>query len=135
MREQLLRLPKSRPDKRIEIDDAPDDPEATSTRLLGAMVRHAMIDDMTGIALGCDVTKGEAYYRGFGPKSRVERQWWDLTPPPVELYPHLLQRVVALTKFQRGLPLTGILTTKLGRSRVRLRVELPELTRIELHWD
>lgn len=134
MPKQMLKLPRMKPGKEMDIDDDPDSPEKPCEKLLGALVLQALHDDMTSLSMGVDANGDKLFLRVFGPKHLAEPQWWELTPPPLELYPLLLQRVIALTKVQRGLPFKGSLTTKGRGVCMVLRVELPEITRFELNW-
>ena len=130
---RMLKLPSSRR-MEVVIDEEPDHPERAAERLLGAILAQAMHDEMTRVALNVDNTGPAVVMRYGRPGSDGQAQWWEMTPPPAMMYPHLLQIVFIMTTFEPGLPLRGLLRTA-GKERKAVRVSIGPGPGLEFAWD
>lgn len=103
-------------------------------KLLGAVLTQAITDGMLSVSIGADAQRGEAWLRYFGPAGAAQPQWWEMTPPPLDLYPHIVQAVIARSEFEDGVPLRGILRARFRRSQIDVQVALEQPYELLLCW-
>ena len=104
-------------------------------RLLSGIVSQARCDGMTAVALSVDPEQGTTSMRYFGPANTEAPQWWEMVPPPVEMYPAMLQCVMMLGCLEHTFPIRGLIPAELRRQMIQIRFELPTLYELKLRWD
>ena len=122
----------------LEIDmglDSPGSLQLEKTRkLLGAIVSQARLDGMSALRIQVASEHNEVSMSYFGPASDGSVMWWQMTAPPVEVYPSIIQCVMALAELEPGLPLRGRVRAKLKRKPFEVLLEVPALAEVILKW-
>ena len=123
----------------MEIDVVPSPSGAIAhqdaRKLLSAIISQARVDQMSMVALGVDIDKKSIVMRYYGPDRDGTPKWWDMTPPPIELYPALVQCVLMLGELQASVPFKGVLRAMEVRKRITIVFELRTPYELTLSWE
>lgn len=117
------------------IDYEPGRPESSAERLIGAILVQAMQDKMTRITLGLDDRGTSLFMRYGGLRGDDELKWWNMTPPPIIMFPHIMQALFAMTTFEPGVPMRGVLRINKDMCIHDIRVAIVSAYIVEFVWD
>ena len=98
------------------------------------MIAQAYTDGMTRIAIGCVPENRAVHVRYFGPQ-HGERQWWDMLPPPSDVYALLVRAVIEATTFKSGVDPVGVIRAEINKTKLDIQVVLRSWFDLELSWD
>ena len=100
--------------------------------LLSAIVTQARLDGMSKIRLKARQGERPVMLDYFGPRADPAARWWDMSPPPFECYPHLVQAALSCAALEEGLPLRGQVSAQLRGRAVNIRFALPTVEELTL---
>lgn len=107
-------------------------PDRVFDRLLRMLISQAMHDGMTAIRFRHEDTEGKMEY--FGPSNYDSPRWWDMVPPPIQVWNRIFRATVIRTHFGEK-PGEGRLTCRFRRRLVEVRVSLLGAADFVLAWD
>jgi len=109
--------------------------QITAHQLLTFVIAQAINDGMLKLAIGYDSENDQTWMKYYGPVNYSEdRTWWEMIPPPFEVFPAMLQYVISLTSLEPAIPLQGTITSILNEQPFLLRVKIPSLNSFEFEW-
>lgn len=130
-----LSIPRVRAGERVELAYDPSRPEALSEPLLGLLVAQAMHDGLSSLSFEYRRPSGPLTLTYTGPTGDTSVVGeWPMTPPPDEMYPHLLQAALRHTSLAPGPPLRGTLAVSKDGKRLTLGFAADRIESFTLSW-
>ncbi len=136
MAQEVIRIPTLEEADRLsrELDSQAGFGRSTAGDLVRFLLRQAMADGMSKIAVGVDPTSGKPYMKYGRQKSNGRFEAWDMVAPPVEFFPFLLQYLLSETELEPVMPPRGKALAVDGARRFELHVELTVPNAFEITW-
>lgn len=104
-------------------------------RLLAAILAQAMQDEMSVVRFRMTADGSALSMQYYGPADADEPAWWDMVPPPVSVYPQILQAVLESAELRPMMPLSGHIPARRDGRPVRIDFELRDGHELTLTWD
>ncbi len=108
--------------------------DAQIGKLTCAVIGQAMLDGMDSLEMRVSPDGRSVRLRYSKAQPTGQSEFYDMSPPPVELYTSILKYLIANAHLATSLPLNGIIAIKRGSSKSRIDLRIEEVSCVTLAW-